>query len=77
MTAAPRARLALPRRGRRGIVPFAIVAALLHGAVLWLLLPHGAAQLGAQPAPEFTVELVDQAPKVKGAAMPPMPVPSA
>lgn len=54
---------------------FAAVAATLHGAAIWLLLPHGALRPGAESPPFYEVELVDQAPKVRGAA-PAAPAPT-
>ena len=53
--------------GWRRWLPYAVALSLLaHAAVAWLLLPHGAVRAGgAEPAP-IEVELVDQAPQVKG-----------
>ena len=64
---AARVRLRVERPRRRWL-PYAIVGSLLvHAGVAWVLLPHGSGR-GAQPTPAvIEVELVDQAPQVKGA----------
>lgn len=72
-----RVRLGVERPRRRWL-PYAVAGSLLvHAAVVWVLLPHGAGRADqAQPA-VIEVELVDQAPQVKGApaASPEQPPP--
>ena len=43
---------------------------ILHAAGLWLLLPHRGGREGVEAPPAIEVELVEQAPAVKGAADP-------
>ena len=72
---------AAPWPGRAGV----LAAVVLHGAAVWLLLPHGArAPMAAGDPPTIEIEMVDQAAAAKGGAAavdasptPPDPTPPA
>ena len=60
-----------------GLVLFAAMSVLLHGAAVWLLLPHGGGRDGMETPPLIEIELVEQAALQQGAeANPAQPPPA-
>ena len=68
---------AAAQSGRTTRLAAAAAALALHGAAVWLLLPHGAARTAADAPPTFEIALVNQPAQTAGApAQTPPPSPS-